>query len=273
MLQKLSENDLHHLTLRFVEYCTYFDSASSVVLDSMSCRKQDNENRTAALLDQSITQCASSHYEPRLLSASQISWKQVEHADSGEEMPPVSTKSAKRKERPRSKNGTFVVHNYFGLALVLPNHPFSNDLSRALATVGTMFPAATFSVGNGHEFGDLCVQYGVSSFPKLLFFKNGLLMGFYDGAHDAASVASQISKWTKTLPQAVPFKSSSVHDYNINSFMGIKPKQPVLEPLIFLNKMGQRLQFDFGLLLFYISGAYCLFRVICLFRRNVRLLT
>ena len=67
-----------------------------------------------------------------------------------------------------------------------------------------MFPSVTIVTGNGYDFTDMCRQYAVNSFPQLFFFKDGLLAGTYDGAHNTPEVASRLSKWTNSLPRTLP---------------------------------------------------------------------
>jgi hypothetical protein len=226
----IADRDISLITSKFVSYSMYFGTGQLVTHDSMTCGMYDLSNRTNALLESSIVQCASPRYQPRLLSASHISWRQAEKDDSGVSEPPKTTHKPRKDE---DKNSTFIIHNYFGLALLLPDHPFSADLHRTLSVVGGIFPAVTFSVGNGYDFNDLCVQYGITSFPKLLFFKNGLLLGTYKGDHDVVSVASQVSKWTKALPQAVPLSMADNTARRL-SYFEKATSSPKFEPIFFL---------------------------------------
>ena len=64
-----------------------------------------------------------------------------------------------------------IIHKYLAFTVLLPKHPFSSDLLRALLVVGPMFPSVSFVTGTGYEFRDMCTQYNVRSFPQILFFK------------------------------------------------------------------------------------------------------
>lgn len=238
-LNKRLDDDYYSLASRFVHYSVYFKSYESVLEDSLTCGKYDLLNRTAVMFHDSVIQCASDHYRPRRLSASQISWKQADDDTKGN-----ITHRSKRRAKPRSdtgKNGTFMIHNYFGLALLLPNHPFSSDLSGALTSTGRIFPMVTFSVGNGYEFNELCMQYGITSFPKLLFFKNGLLLGTYKGEYTAAGLAAQVSKWTGNLPQAVPLRQRSISPRR--SVQALKTSDQKLEPILLISP--EKINLDF----------------------------
>ena len=237
----LPEDDYCMISSRFIDYNFYFDSGSHVLADSMSCAASAIINETAALLEASVIQCANPRYRPRRLGAKQISWKEVEDKS----ISPTKDDDPKRTKPKRRDdvNGSFIVHKYFGLALLLPDHPFSSDMSRALVTVGTLYPMVSFSVGNGYEFNDLCIQYGVTSFPKLLFFKNGLLLGTYKGAHDVGSLAAQVSKWTKMLPQAVPLGKNLLHP-QIQEYFEPRPNLAlVLEPICLKYPGGNQVTF------------------------------
>ena len=64
-----------------------------------------------------------------------------------------------------------VVSEFLAFALLLPGHPYSRDLYFSVVTVAPMYPRVIFVIGNAYEFTELCAQYGVRSFPKLLFFQ------------------------------------------------------------------------------------------------------
>jgi hypothetical protein len=72
-----------------------------------------------------------------------------------------------------------------------------------------MYPGVATVVGNAHEFHEMCSQYQIRSFPKLLMFKDGYLLGRYEKfAGDAPALAQQFARWTKQLPKARPLAPS-----------------------------------------------------------------
>ena len=71
----------------------------------------------------------------------------------------------------KPKNET--VHKFMAFGLLLPSHPFSQDMFHHLKIVAPMFPQVKLVIGNANQFKYLCNQYAVSSFPQLLFFTKG----------------------------------------------------------------------------------------------------
>lgn len=256
-----TDQQLYETTSRFISYNLHFRTDQRVFEDTLTCDSADNFNITNRWMEDAIDYCASPTYRPRLLSASQITWKPV---DKNETASPPKRRNAKKDTDP--KNGTFVIHNYFGLALLLPDHPFSADLSRAVTAVGAIFPTVTFSIGNGYEFSDLCMQYGVHSFPKLLFFKNGILTETYRGQHDLNSVAAQVSKWTKQLPRAIPLtrEATTVTTARPTIFER-NTLDPKMDPVIYMSSSIMGIPFISDRYVFFSSAAYCTLRFMYLF--------
>ena len=50
----------------------------------------------------------------------------------------------------------------------------------------------------------MCNQYSVRSFPKLLFFKNGVLTGKFHRERTPELIAGYFAKWSEKLPRAIP---------------------------------------------------------------------
>jgi hypothetical protein len=88
--------------------------------------------------------------------------------------------------------------------MLLPHHPFSQQLHEAINMVAPMYPNVYVVVGNGFEFSEMNAQYGVRSFPKLMLFTKGHLYGKYRGKLAAAELAEEFARWTKTLPRSYP---------------------------------------------------------------------
>ena len=153
--------------------------------------------------------------------------------------------------------------------LLLPNHPFSADLYQELKIVGSMFPTVSFAVGNGYEFTDLCVQYGIQNFPKLLFFKNGLLHAAYRGEHTAAEIAAHLSVWTSSLPKAIPVpiewrELPASHSKKRNSFESVSD-YPKLDPIFWIDPSV----FDIDYYLYIMSTIYAIFRGVYIFHKSI----
>jgi len=103
-----------------------------------------------------------------------------------------------------SNNSHEVVHNFLLFGLLLPNHPFSSDLIAAITTVTPLFPEVNVVIGSAYEFSEFCSQYNVRAFPKLLFFKQGLLKHKYKRLHNPWELARELSRWTGSLPRGLP---------------------------------------------------------------------
>eukprot|EP01032_Pedospumella_encystans_P007953 gene7953-9483_t len=88
--------------------------------------------------------------------------------------------------------------------MLLPNHPYSQDLRKVMTTVSPMFPQAMVVLGNAYEFKDMTTKYYVTSYPKILYFRSGIYIESFEGAYTAEDVAAQMADWTYSLPRAVP---------------------------------------------------------------------
>jgi len=74
---------------------------------------------------------------------------------------------------------------------------FSSQLEAAVRTVGPAFPRVSFVKGDGSAFRLFSAQYKVTSFPKLLLFRDGLLIGRFRGARRSpADLATFLSNMT-----------------------------------------------------------------------------
>jgi hypothetical protein len=90
--------------------------------------------------------------------------------------------------------------------LLLPKHPFSLNMVQSIRSIAGMFPQVTIVFGSGYEFKEMCSQYGVRSFPKLLMFSDGHLYDKYVGIVNPLALVEAFAKWTKSYPQAFPAK-------------------------------------------------------------------
>ena len=97
-----------------------------------------------------------------------------------------------------------VIHRFLVFAVLLPQHLFSTDMLESLRIVTPLFPDVTVVIGSAHEFVEFCAQYNVRSYPKLLFFKQGMLKNKYRGNLNPWELAEQFSLWTESMPRAIP---------------------------------------------------------------------
>lgn len=160
--------------------------------------------------------CADPSYQPRVLFKNQISWKpRVDPNKSHQSLNKTNSSSSNGNT---VSNGTGVdnnstevsdknkeiIHDFLLFALLLPDHPFSEEVSDILSSVAPMYPHVTTVIGNAYEFPDICSKYLVHSFPKLLYFKAGIFSGFNEERLSASSLSGSIAKWTHSLPRTLP---------------------------------------------------------------------
>lgn len=174
-----------------------------------------NKNYTQSTLFGNINRCVRPQYHPRVLRANQITWKKTEKAKGSKQRRNISSilnnatswadlldddyESGQTKD-----NTSDIIYDFMAFAMLLPDHPFSHDLYTALSYVGPMFPNVNVVIGSGYEFKEMCSQYGVRSFPKLMFFTKGHLTSKYKGELEPSILAGEIARWTKSYPRAFP---------------------------------------------------------------------
>ena len=90
-------------------------------------------------------------------------------------------------------------------AMVLPNHPFSDEMYKSISNIVTMYPNVKTVVGSGYEFSEMCSQYGVRSFPKLLLYTKGHLYKSLS-ILKPSDLSGEFAKWTKSYPRTYPRK-------------------------------------------------------------------
>ena len=163
-----------------------------------SCPVEVTKNVTEILFESTIDRCVYMKYYPRHLYPKQVSWRRTK----GHGQYPKSsngkfwngTLSSGAHDEDHETEGKIyesdeIVSEFLAFALLLPGHPFSSDLYLSIVTVAPMYPRVIFVIGNANEFTELCAQYGVRSFPKLLFFnkvkkmKSLLFIKFYKLLH------------------------------------------------------------------------------------------
>jgi hypothetical protein len=239
-------------------------------------------NITALIFEKMINRCPKVNYFPRLLSPNQVSWKKTKLSKDNETEINSQNHESDRKDRSESKE---IISEFLAFTLLLPNHPFSNDLYLAIVAIAPMFPRVTFVVGNAREFGELCGQYVVRSFPKLLFFQKGILKGKHSMKHEAGALAAEIAKWTKLLPSSVPINkkfldhtikkvaknstrylnhsssSSSSSSYVSSMFSDSLSWLPDIGPSIEPISLSSELLTDYDSLIFVLSGVYAAIRL------------
>lgn len=93
------------------------------------------------------------------------------------------------------KNATFLA-----FLLVLKHDPFSEQMEAVLEAAAPAFPQVMVVKGDAQLFTAFATQYSIRSFPRLLFFRNGLLMKKFRGERSPAAVAALFMNLTKSLP-------------------------------------------------------------------------
>ena len=201
----------------FTHYSLHFKESSRT---GTRCHLHDLNNGTHQAFTKSIDRCSARNYFPRYLTTSQISWKSTQSESKDDASQPVDQRdsigsnNSRGNSTEKKKVEREIIHKYLAFALLLPQQPFSTDLLRSLISVGPMFPTITIVSGSGYDFTELCRQYNVRSFPKLFFFKDGLLSGTYSGQYNAPEIASKLARWTQTLPKALPMPLMRLPSYS-----------------------------------------------------------
>lgn len=211
LLAAQERNEKLELVRDFVDFSLKYSLFDQVVQDTQFCLIGSERNTTEKAIESMISMCTNRQYFPRILSAAQVSFKKAEPKDTdlskSKKLSPDSGRKIAEKDNSSSgkKNSdTDVIHRYLAFALVIPQHAFSRELVDSIQIVAPMFPSITMYFGIAHEFSDLCAQYGVRSFPKLLLFQNGLLVKKYGDSRDAGTLAQQFTRWTSELPCSIP---------------------------------------------------------------------
>lgn len=211
--EKLPEkSEAINLVAEFVQYKTFFREVNN---NHVKCFADDIFNSTHSEFMRSLERCSNEKYRPRCLSTSQISWKSAPPKPEDNKIPYDKSKRITADEKDSNnttpisdaaveKETKDIINKYLAFALLLPEHPFSSDLLSSLTAIGPMFPSVTIVTGDGYDFKEMCAQYNVQSFPKLIFFRDGLLNGTYDGAYSVPLLASTLARWTQSLPKSLP---------------------------------------------------------------------
>lgn len=195
--------------------------------------QQIYKNNTHDIFMNNIDRCVRYKYSPRLLSPNQISWKSTKSNNSY----PNSDNNMNNNTANNKLNKTGeIIHDYLVFAMLLPKHPFSSDLYQAIKTVAPMFPSITFVIGDGFEFTEMCQQYNIRSFPKLLFFKKGILKGRYNKEHEAATLAAQLSVWTELFPRAFPLRNRNQNSDNIEKYFKMLNYENIYDKILYLKE-------------------------------------
>lgn len=191
-------------------------------------------NSTELLLYESVDRCADPLFRPRIISPSMISWKSTNSEEGAGGTDETGDKGGADAGDSSSQNETGASHTgtpseeerdrmqkrFLIVAIALPGHPPSADMYESLRIVSPMFPQLTTVIGNGYEFTNMCNQFSIKTFPKLLFFDSGILKGHYtfgfgggDASFNPERLTRKIMRWggDEMLPRATPtsiFKSS-----------------------------------------------------------------
>jgi len=172
------------------------------------CFKYDEGNATLAELEHFTVQCTNRNWKLQELSASQITFKKdptdTENPSKKTKLKNESAAGGGAPAASPADDGTRV-QEFLVFAVVLPMHPPSFDMMRALSVVGPLFPEISFVMGNGYHFEELVAKYNVRSFPRLLFFRKGKFKQVYRGDVSVRALATQLTLWGRQLPAARPY--------------------------------------------------------------------
>ena len=188
------------------------------------CLPELYQNTTHRILSDNVQSSVRIEYVNRVLTREQISWKNksdekpkkttdsatssaVQSINSTDSHAPTTgaaqnTTTPSESENDKDKNNK--IHNHLVFLMLLPHHPYSQELRKIITTVTPMYPQATIVVGNAYEFKDMTTKYYVTSFPKILYFRSGIYLEAFEGAYTTEDVAAQLAEWTYSLPRAVP---------------------------------------------------------------------
>ena len=114
------------------------------------------------------------------------------------------------------------ISEYLAFLLVLKHDPFSDQMNAITQAVAPAFPQVHFVKGDGAQFTLFAAQYNVRSYPRLLFFKDGILQATFRGRQKTTSalVAFMTNQTSGSLPKAfVPRDVTySGHGFDIDWF-------------------------------------------------------
>ena len=190
------------------------------------------ENQTINEFEASISMCANRNWKPRLLTPAQVSWKPInENATDLNSTRPNNTVSSNYNHSNELLNkNKKPLKEYLVFVLVIPNHPFSIELLQLIEIIGPMFPQIQFVVGNGYEFGEMRTRYHITTFPKLIFLKNGIFNNHYKGARTLSALIIKCMKWTSTLPSAKPYFPIYSYQQNMETETDIQISYNTITP-------------------------------------------
>lgn len=210
---KLTRKQLAGITRNFVNYHLYFTKISHIQDDLYSNMNHNNTN-TDQLLSKAVTTCVNTNFTPRILNRNQVSWKpksdmkpKPTHSSNDSNVLNNTTETKNdniKQEDENNSDKNNQIHSYLIFALLLPNHPYSQDVRRILTTITPMYPQSMIVLGNAYHFKDMASKYFVTSYPKILYFKSGIFIESYSGSYTVEDLSAQFTEWIGALPQAIP---------------------------------------------------------------------
>lgn len=161
---QLHKKYMAQMTRKFVDYHLYFQHDQN---DKATCDKNEHTNVTQMIFNSLNQYCPNINHKLKVLSRSQVSWKnRKEEEEDAQEL-----KNKNGTVREDAKNN--MIHQHLLFVMMLPKHPFSQELHHIISTVIPMFPQVHVVIGNAIEFKDMCSKYGLHSFPRIMYFKQG----------------------------------------------------------------------------------------------------
>lgn len=220
--KKSNDSSKFRMVKSHIVYSISSTHFSEVENDSRQCDINQNSNFTAMLLESADLMCASPYYIPHFLSPSQVSFKKI-YDSPGDNISSIGNYSHNNTSSKPTNDSSGKIHEYLAFALLLPNHPFSQEMVDAILPIAPLFPSITIYFGYAYEFQDLCSQYGVYSFPKLLLFRNGLLTSKFERKRRPQAIAMEFSIWTNSLPIATLYRP--IYQYIMHEDTKFIPKK------------------------------------------------
>lgn len=219
--QKMTRKQLSTIAKDFTNYYLYFGEKTDTTKNNGGieidvCFPNSFKNTTHRLLSYALQGSVRRNYISRILSRSQISWKtksEVSKTKNSNSMdstdgsgqngtsPNVTEATANSESEEKDRNR---IHQHLIFVVLLPHHPYSQDLRKIITTVAPMYPHATTVLGNAYEFKEMTSKYLINSYPKILYFKMGIFVETYEGEYEPGLVAAKFAEWTHSLPRAIP---------------------------------------------------------------------
>eukprot|EP00617_Octactis_speculum_P023216 CAMPEP_0185746520 /NCGR_PEP_ID=MMETSP1174-20130828/5106_1 /TAXON_ID=35687 /ORGANISM="Dictyocha speculum, Strain CCMP1381" /LENGTH=261 /DNA_ID=CAMNT_0028421269 /DNA_START=110 /DNA_END=898 /DNA_ORIENTATION=+ len=158
-----------------------------------------------------LNRCPSPWYSLREIYPEHVSWSPNKPSPDGSEEDSdddqetlngasPSTNNGAQEATKKPESGEAVKPQFLLFLLYLPREPFSAELEAVVEACAPAFPRIRFVKGEGSAFTSLVAQYSVRAFPRLLLFRDGLLISKYHGSRNTAELTAYLANQTNALP-------------------------------------------------------------------------